>query len=74
MMVQEDMMYFEYMNGRDKGYRDGFESGYKKAVDTMRRNIKAQCNPYGKPTIPYDVGIKLIDLLDRMYENPEEVE
>ncbi|MBR2554432.1 MAG: hypothetical protein IKE94_06180 [Aeriscardovia sp.] len=30
------------------------------------RWVKAECNPYGQPTIDYESGIKVIEHLERM--------
>ena len=34
-------------------------------ADKLRREIQAQANPYGKPSIGYDDGLKVIQIIDR---------
>ena len=34
-------------------------------ADALYVNIKAECNPYGKPTISFDDGCKVLDMIRR---------
>lgn len=34
-------------------------------ADTLYVNVKADCNPYGKPTINFDDGCKVLDMIRR---------
>ena len=34
-------------------------------ADTLCVNVKAECNPYGKPTISFDDGCKVLDMIRR---------
>lgn len=33
-------------------------------LDALYRRIKAECNPYGNPTISYDDGLKVLGIID----------
>lgn len=35
-------------------------------ADKLYRVIKAECNPYGKPTIGFEDGKKVLDMIDKM--------
>ena len=32
--------------------------------DSLKRHVKAECNPYGKPTIGFEDGCKVLDMID----------
>lgn len=34
-------------------------------ADKLFKWIKAECNPYGAPTIGYEDGLKVLDIIDR---------
>lgn len=34
-------------------------------ADKLFKWIKAECNPYGAPTIRYEDGLKVLDIIDR---------
>lgn len=34
-------------------------------ADRLFKWIKAECNPYGAPTIGYEDGLKVLDMIDR---------
>lgn len=34
-------------------------------ADTLYVKVKAECNPYGKPTISFDDGCKVLDMIRR---------
>ena len=34
-------------------------------ADKLFKWIKAECNPYGAPTIGYEDGLKVLDMVDR---------
>lgn len=34
-------------------------------ADALYVNVKAECNPYGKPTISFDDGCKVLDMIRR---------
>ncbi len=40
-------------------------------ADALSRWIKAQCNPYGEPTLNYETSIEILSFIDRM---PADVE
>lgn len=33
-------------------------------ADSLYRRVKTECNPYGKPTIEYESGCKVLDWID----------
>ena len=33
-------------------------------ADALRKRVKTECNPYGKPTIGFDDGCKVMDMID----------
>lgn len=33
-------------------------------ADALYRRVKTECNPYGKPTINFDDGNKVMDMID----------
>lgn len=35
-------------------------------ADTLYVKVKAECNPYGKPTISFDDGCKVLDMIRRI--------
>ena len=35
-------------------------------ADELYRRIKTECNPYGSPTISYDDGVKVLDIISAM--------
>ncbi len=39
-------------------------------ADHLRREIQAQANPYGKPSIGYDDGLKVLQIIDRQITIP----
>jgi hypothetical protein len=34
-------------------------------ADKFKAEIKAECNPYGKPTISYEDGCKVMEMIDQ---------
>lgn len=34
-------------------------------ADALHRKVKTETNPYGKPTIDYDSGVKVLELIDK---------
>ena len=34
-------------------------------ADALRRKVKTETNPYGKPTIDYDSGVKVLEWIDK---------
>ena len=39
-------------------------SRYKDA-DALRRKVKTECNPYGKPSIDFESGKRVLDMIDK---------
>ena len=33
-------------------------------ADKLYRSIKTETNPYGKPTLDYNIGLKVLDIID----------
>ena len=36
-------------------------------ADVLRKRVKTECNPYGKPTIGFDDGCKVMDMIDNAH-------
>ena len=34
-------------------------------ADALHRKVKTEANPYGKPTIDYDSGVKVLEWIDK---------
>ena len=34
-------------------------------ADALHRKVKMETNPYGKPTIDYDSGVKVLEWIDK---------
>lgn len=34
-------------------------------ADALHRKVKTETNPYGKPTIDYDSGVKVLELIEK---------
>lgn len=58
---------------RPKAFANGYESGYKQgradAIDKIYRYVKTNCNPYGKPSLEYESGVKILNYLEQLKEN-----
>ena len=39
-------------------------------ADKLYKHIKAECNPYGNPTISYEDGCKMLDIINNTEELP----
>ena len=40
-------------------------------AEALYREVKTECNPYGKPTIGYEDGNKVLDLIDEQPTIPD---
>ena len=36
-------------------------------ADALHRKVKTETNPYGKPTIDYDSGVKVLEWIDKAH-------
>lgn len=52
----------------EKIYRMGEEDGRADAIGECIKLVKRECNPYGKPTIDYESGVKIINYLKELKE------
>ena len=37
------------------------------SAEHLKNMIKANCNPYGKPTLDFDTSLKIMELIDNMF-------
>lgn len=50
----------------------GYDQGVVETIDKIYSHVKRECNPYGKPTIDFESGKKILNYLDQLKEQKNE--
>lgn len=62
----------EFFDSIDRAYKNGFADGYDKGradvINKIYSYVKRECNPYGKPTIDFESGKKILNYLKQLKE------
>lgn len=51
---------------------EGVQQGQIDTIDKIYSYVKRECNPYGKPTIDFESGKKILNYLNQLKENCNE--
>lgn len=55
-------------NQEDCRLNFGYSQGRADTIDKIYSYVKRECNPYGKPTIDFESGKKILNYLDQLKE------
>lgn len=64
-MVAKMVSNNDYQQGYAVGFNIGYQQGRAESIDKICNYVKRECNPYGKPTIDFESGKKILNYLNQ---------